>query len=253
MACRQGQPTASLPVMNKHHGVRLKFASYNIHKAVGADLRRDPARIIAVLRELDADIIALQEADLRIGQRASVLPRALIDDTGWKVVPVARRRRSIGWHGNAMLVRRSIEIVDARAIHLPTLEPRGAIRADLRCAGQHIRVFGTHLDLSGLRRRAQVKAILADSYGASPACPTVLMGDFNQWGGRTGAMQEFAQNWQVLAPGRSFPSRQPVAYFDRIVGTRDWQCGALGVHHSALSARASDHLPVWATLKLPAK
>lgn len=251
MACPLGRPTASLLVRNKRNGVRLKFASYNIHKAVGTDLRRDPGRIIAVLRELDADIIALQEVDLRIGQRASVLPRSLIDDTRWKIVPVARRPRSMGWHGNAMLVRRSIEIVDAQAIHLPTLEPRGAIRAELRCAGQHIRVIGTHLDLSGLRRRAQIKAILADSAAASPSCPTVLMGDFNQWGGRTGAMQEFAQNWQVLAPGRSFPSRQPVAHFDRIVGTRDWQCSALGVHHSALSARASDHLPVWASLKMP--
>ena len=53
----------------------FKVASYNIHKAVGLDRRRDPDRVVAVLRELDADIIALQEADLRTGTRASVLPR----------------------------------------------------------------------------------------------------------------------------------------------------------------------------------
>ena len=37
--------------------MELTFASYNIHKAVGLDGRRDPDRIITVLRELDADII----------------------------------------------------------------------------------------------------------------------------------------------------------------------------------------------------
>ena len=231
--------------------MRLKFASYNIHKAVGADLRRDPARIISVLREVDADIIALQEADLRIGQRASVLPRALIDDTDWKIVPVARRSRSIGWHGNALLVRRSIDILDSEAIHLPTLEPRGAVRADLQCDGRKFRVFGTHLDLSGLRRRAQIRTILGRNSELEQKCAAVLMGDFNQWGGRTGAMQEFRADWQVLAPGKSFPSRQPLAYFDRIVATRQWRCAALGVHHSAVSTQASDHLPVWASLTLP--
>ena len=32
--------------------MQLTFASYNIHKAVGLDRRRDPDRIIAVLNEL---------------------------------------------------------------------------------------------------------------------------------------------------------------------------------------------------------
>lgn len=47
--------------------MQLKFASYNIHKAVGLDARRDPDRIITVLREVDADVIALQECDRRFG------------------------------------------------------------------------------------------------------------------------------------------------------------------------------------------
>lgn len=71
--------------------MRLTFASYNIHKAVGTDRRRDPDRVITVLREIDADIIALQEADLRIGERASVLERTALDDSPWKPVNVAKR------------------------------------------------------------------------------------------------------------------------------------------------------------------
>ncbi|MGB7373385.1 endonuclease/exonuclease/phosphatase family protein [Pontixanthobacter sp.] len=229
----------------------LTFASYNIHKAIGNDMRRDPARIIAVLREIDADIIALQEADLRIGQRASVLPRALIDDTDWKIVPVATRPRSIGWHGNAILVRRAIEVLNAQAVHLPSLEPRGAVRTDLSVAGSHIRVFGAHLDLSGLRRRAQIKAILGANDALPANYPAVIMGDFNQWGLHTGAMQEFGPAWQSLPLGKSFPSRQPLACLDRIVASAEWRCSASGVHHSAAAAQASDHLPVLAQLHLP--
>ncbi|PZO72108.1 MAG: endonuclease, partial [Pelagerythrobacter marensis] len=91
--------------------MQLTFASYNIHKAVGLDRRRDPDRILAVLREVDADIIALQEVDMRLGERASVLPRAALDDTPWRAIAVNRRPRSLGWHGNALLVRRGIEVV----------------------------------------------------------------------------------------------------------------------------------------------
>src|SRR4051812_26782166 len=39
------------------------IASYNIHKCVGTDGRFDPERISRVVAEIDADVIALQEAD----------------------------------------------------------------------------------------------------------------------------------------------------------------------------------------------
>ena len=87
--------------------MQLTFASYNIHKGVGLDGRRDPERVIAVLRELHADVIALQEADRRFGERESVLPKALLDETPWRAVPLNKRARSLGWHGNALLVRRA--------------------------------------------------------------------------------------------------------------------------------------------------
>lgn len=230
--------------------MRLRFASYNIHKAVGTDRRRDPDRIIAVLREIDADVIALQEADLRIGDRASVLDRAALDDTPWKPVEVARRPRSIGWHGNAILVRRGFEVVEAEPLALPMLEPRGAARADLLCDGVRVRVVGMHLDLSGLRRRDQINAVLGHVGRCDEPCPTVLMGDFNQWGIDGGAMRAFGPDWVVLDTGRSFPSRQPIARLDRIVVSPEWACLAQHVHHSATSASASDHLPVVAELEL---
>ncbi|MFN2099143.1 endonuclease/exonuclease/phosphatase family protein [Altererythrobacter sp. MF3-039] len=229
--------------------MQLTFASYNIHKAVGLDRKRDPERILSVLREIDADVIALQEVDRRIGQRASVIPRAALDDSPWRAVPVSRRARSLGWHGNALLVRRGMKIIDSEPLDLPTLEPRGAVRADLEHDGQEFRVVGMHLDLSGLRRRDQIKAILRKLRESSSDKPTVLMGDFNQWGRVSGAMRVFGAHWTMIAPGRSFPSRQPLARFDRIVTSDHWSCHEADVHHTVLSAQASDHLPVWATLR----
>lgn len=233
--------------------MELTFASYNIHKGVGLDRKRDPERILAVLHEIDADIIALQEADRRIGQRASVIPRAEIDDTPWRLVEVARRPRSIGWHGNALLVRRDMDVQASEALDLPTLEPRGAAFGEIVVEGRRLRVIGTHLDLSGLRRRDQIRALLEFVETSASDLPTVIMGDFNQWGRRTGAMREFADGWQVITPGRSYPSRQPVATLDRLVASRHWECIAAEVHHTGLSAVASDHLPVHATLRLLTK
>ena len=229
--------------------MELTFASYNIHKAVGLDRRRDPERIMAVLREIDADVIALQEADRRFGRRVTALPRTLIDESPWMAVPLNHRPDSIGWHGNALLVRRGMTI--AAAVPLPTLEPRGAVRADLIVADRRVRVVGMHLDLSGLRRRHQVRAILDHLDACDGHCPSVLMGDLNEWSQHGGALREFGSGWQVLAPGRSFPSRSPLAQLDRIAHSYGWCDVHAHVHHSALAARASDHLPVVARLRLP--
>lgn len=229
--------------------MKLRFASYNIHKGVGTDRRRDPERIVAVLRELHADVIALQEADARFGSRKAVLSRALLDDSPWRVANVARRPQSIGWHGNALLVRRDLEIAECHALDLPTLEPRGAACAVIQHRDRRFRVIGTHLDLSGLKRRDQVRSLLrfTTEHGDMP---TVILGDFNQWGLGTGAMREFATDWGQIAPGPSYPSRAPLARLDRIVHCGGWHCNASAVHHSGLSSVASDHLPIHADLAL---
>ncbi len=231
--------------------MQLTFASYNIHKGVGNDGKRDPDRVLAVLRELDADVIALQECDRRFGARESVISLAALDDTPWHAMPVARRPHSLGWHGNALLVRKSFEHIEAHAVDLPRLEPRGAVRGDFLAHGVRLRAVGVHLDLSGLRRRDQIRAIVKHVDACEQSCPTVLMGDFNQWGAGSGAMRELAHRWHSLVPGRSFPARNPVAQLDRVVACRQWRVVAQGVHHSALAAKASDHLPVWARLELP--
>jgi endonuclease/exonuclease/phosphatase family metal-dependent hydrolase len=226
----------------------LTFASYNIRKAVGLDRRRDPERIMRVLHEVDADIIALQEADRRFGRRLTALPLSLINESPWRAVPLDTRPDSIGWHGNAMLVRKDLEVLGAEAVPLPTLEPRGAICVDLRAGTTRLRVVGMHLDLSGIRRRHQIRAILAHVRACPDPCATVMMGDLNEWAPVGGALREFAGNHEVLAPGRSFHARRPVAQLDRIIISPEIKVEQCAVHHSATAAVASDHLPVWARL-----
>lgn len=230
--------------------MQLTFASYNIRKAVGLDGRRDPERILAVLREIDADIVALQEADRRFGTRAAALPRrALAEHTDYRPAPLAMTAEGMAWHGNVVLVRRGITIRAASPIALPMLEPRGAVCVELVAGGYAIRVVGMHLCLSGLHRRGQLRAVLAHT-AALPACPTVLMGDCNEWSRQGGALRVLGPEWQVRTLGQSYPTRLPLAPLDRIIASPEWRCGDAGVHHSVLAGVASDHLPVFARLQL---
>ena len=231
--------------------MQLKVATYNIHRAVGLDRRRDPERILTVMHEVGADVFALQEADRRLGRRASALPLQMIHDHGrYRPVAFDTRPDSIGWHGNALLVANHVEILGAAIVPLPTFEPRGAVRADLSIGGLRIRIVGMHLDISGIRRRHQIQAVLKNLAALDSDCPTVMMGDLNQWSKARGALKAFGDNYTILATGRSFHTRQPMAPLDRIIISNTITANRCGVHHSAVAARASDHLPVWADLTL---
>jgi endonuclease/exonuclease/phosphatase family metal-dependent hydrolase len=224
----------------------ITVASYNIRKGLGTDRRRMPQRILEVLHEIQPDIVALQEADRRFGARQSAIPVELIGQGEYKAVDYDIRPGGIGWHGNAILVRPWVEILDFAPIVLPTLEPRGAVMAELRVGGREIRVVGMHLDLSGLWRRRQVRAIL-DQLGRLRPMPTVMMGDLNEWSLHGGCMREFG-GLHVASTGRSYHSRRPVGCLDRIITTPDLHHVACGVHVSERARLASDHLPIWARL-----
>ena len=228
----------------------IKVASYNIHKGIGLDRRRNPERVIEVLREIDADVVALQEADRRFGTRACVLPFHMLEDhSDWKPIPVGLNALSMGWHGNVVLVRKSATIEACDAIHLPSLEPRGAVMADVRLGDTAIRVVGMHLDLSGLWRRRQAHAILSHVDASAERRPTVLMGDLNEWSAANGCLRDFGRDYAFAPTTPSFHVRRPVARLDRIMASRDFTVIACGAHHSAASRKASDHLPIWAMLE----
>jgi endonuclease/exonuclease/phosphatase family metal-dependent hydrolase len=227
----------------------IKVASYNMRKGIGTDRRRRPDRILEVLREIDADVVCLQEADRRFGARAQVIGSDLLENSAWRAVPFGTREASMGWHGNAILVRRDAEIIDREPIHLPALEPRGAVMADLRLDGAMLRVVGMHLDLSGLWRRRQAHAIMSHVDVSTERLPTVMMGDLNEWSAATGAMRDFGRGYQVADTGPSFHARRPVARLDKIMVSPELRIVDCGVHDSATARVASDHLPIWAVIE----
>jgi endonuclease/exonuclease/phosphatase family metal-dependent hydrolase len=252
-------------------GPTITVASYNMRKAVGLDRRRDPDRVLHVLQEIDADIVALQEADKRVGGRGAAVPHELIDTHGLyrpvafgvrhrRVWESARKHtdrwlkidtRNLGWHGNALLVKPHVGVLDCSALDLPMLEPRGAVMAELLVDDQPIRVIGLHLDLSGLWRRRQMRAILEAVDKRPQKMPTVLMGDTNEWRAAAGCLKDLNGSYRIAPTGFSFHSRRPMAALDRIIVDHSLGIEAAGVHASASARQASDHLPIWARLALP--
>jgi endonuclease/exonuclease/phosphatase family metal-dependent hydrolase len=231
---------------------RLVAATYNIQKAIGTDMVRRPERTLAVIGELAADIVVLQESDRRFGARLCALPLEMIAAHGWQPVDFDTRPASIGWHGNAILVSPRVETLRHSILPIPALEPRGAVLADLRIAGRPLRVVGMHLDLSGFWRRRQVAAIMAHLARQAEPMPVLIMGDMNQWRVTAGAAGDFTRHYRAVPTGPSFHARMPVAALDRIFVSPDLQVAAAGVHHSPRSVVASDHLPVWVRLDWPA-
>ena len=228
----------------------MLVASYNMRKAIGTDRKRRPDRTLDVLREIAADVVALQEADRRFGLRLSALPLDMIaDHSPYKAIDFDIRPGGIGWHGNALLVNKAVEVLDYAALDLPTLEPRGAVLADLRVRGVELRVVGMHLDLSGLWRRRQARAILEHVRARRRPLPLVMMGDLNEWTLHGGCLREFMHGHRIAPTGRSFHSRRPIACLDRIIVSPDLRVVSAGTHHSAKAKVASDHLPIWARLE----
>jgi endonuclease/exonuclease/phosphatase family metal-dependent hydrolase len=227
----------------------IRVASYNIHKCVGTDGRRDPSRIIDVLAEINADVVALQEADLRFGEREGLLDLdALHSRLGLLPVPVNGGGKNHGWHGNVLLVREAA-LHKTHQIKLPGVEPRGALVVDMETRAMHLRVIATHFGLLRRSRKQQAETVLQAAQEAGDRT-VLLMGDLNEWridkrSGLTGLEKIFG-SFEFFVP--SFPSRYPVLALDRILCHPRHKLQNIAVHSTPLSRKASDHLPITAEL-----
>lgn len=223
----------------------LRLATWNIRAGLGSDLRRDAGRVLDGISALRADIVALQEADFRLGARPSALPRDLIArQTGLDPLPVGTTGVSIGWHGNAILVRPGIGLAGLDRLDLPGLEPRGAIIADLDGPGP-LRVVAVHLSLFRVARRRQLDAI-REAVARRPRRATVILGDFNERSRRVG-LGRLARSFRLLPPEATYPSRRPWFALDRMAHSPDLALQPLAIPQRK-GAQASDHLPLLAEL-----
>ena len=227
----------------------LSVASYNIHKGVGTDRRRDLARTVAVISEIGADILALQEADTRFGTRKGLLDLDSIRrDLGLIAVPLDRVGDAHGWHGNLLLVRNAL-VQQVHQLILPGLEPRGALVTDIMIKDQPLRVVNAHFGLLPASRAAQARALI-DKIGGMDAMPTLLMGDLNEWRGGGAALKTLGAHFTIALPRPSFPARYPLLALDRMMMSRHGELHDIATHDTALARRASDHLPIKAKLRI---
>ncbi|NKJ34796.1 endonuclease/exonuclease/phosphatase family protein [Rhizobium sp. SG570] len=228
------------------------IASYNVHKCVGADRRFDPERTSRVIHEIDADVIGLQEADTRFGERTGLLDlRRLERETGLIPVPIAGVTKAHGWHGNVVLFKQGT-VRDVHQIKLPGLEPRGALIAEIELArGGSIRIIAAHLGLLH-RSRAQQTRLIVELMNDGGSIPTILLGDLNEWRlGDRSSLSTFQAAFGPLPPAvPSFPAALPLLALDRIMANRRGMISAVEVHDSPLARVASDHLPIKAVISL---
>jgi len=240
---------ARQPIAVRHVAGSLTIASYNVHKCVGVDKRFDPWRVADVIAETGADILALQEADRRLGRRVGLLDMAAIERrTGLRLVPLSITPGGHGWHGNALLVRVG-QLAGVRRLTLPGGEPRGAVMVDLDLPEGRLRLVAAHLGLLKRHRERQASAILA-ALAEDAEVPTVMLGDLNEW--RPGQRSSLGVLERSFGPAEptppTFPSRLPVLSLDRMLSNRPGLIGAAEAHDTPLARLASDHLPLRARL-----
>ncbi|MFD1702287.1 endonuclease/exonuclease/phosphatase family protein [Methylopila henanensis] len=227
----------------------MKIASYNIHKCRGTDGKVRPDRIVGVLGEIGAELVALQEVDHRFGKRIGLLdPDALRAETGLHLLAQSDAPDGHGWHGNALLVAREPQSYRRLRIQLPGVEPRGAIIAELDLGEGPFRVIAAHF---GLLRRSRVSQanVLLSAFTWMQPMPTVLLGDLNEWRRRRrSSLSVFEPLFGEPHPLPSFPSRRPIFPLDRILGWPRGLVRNLAVHNTPLARKASDHLPLTAEI-----
>ncbi|WLR96830.1 endonuclease/exonuclease/phosphatase family protein [Shinella sumterensis] len=230
------------------------IASYNVHKCIGVDRRFDPERTASVIAEIDADVIAVQEADKRFGERSGLLNLETLErDCGLVPVPITSLSSSgHGWHGNMIMIRKGV-VGAVRQLKLPGVEPRGALVVTLDLPRGKLRLVAAHFGLLKRSREQQAMAILA-SVAEEEAMPTLLVGDLNEW--RVGRRSSLARLQPTFDPASgavpSFPSRFPVLALDRVLGHPHDLVTSVEVHDTPLARIASDHLPIKAHIDLEA-
>jgi endonuclease/exonuclease/phosphatase family metal-dependent hydrolase len=204
------------------------------------DGRVSAERVAAVLREVNADVIGLQEV---LGHQADVIAAEL-------ALPFAlgeNRRHRGAAYGNVVLSRFPIQSTRNYDLSVIGREQRGCLRADLDLNGAGVlHVFNVHLGTGLIERRRQGPKLIAGQLLGDLAlqAPRLLIGDFNEW--TRGLTTQLLRSHMKSADfrRRSYPGLLPVLHLDHIYYDPALKLESIKIHRSRLSLMASDHLPL---------
>jgi endonuclease/exonuclease/phosphatase family metal-dependent hydrolase len=232
----------------------LRIATYNIHRCRGLDGRTRPERTAAVIRSLNADVVALQEVvglGPRGGGHAEELGALLA--MGWVMAP-ARQLRGHQF-GNAVLSRLPIVEHHEQDLTWKTCEARRLQRVDIAVDGHTVHVYNVHLGTAILERRHQahrLAAIVADRHVGGPK---LVLGDFNEWmkGLATSLLSEKLNSVDLrshLRRRRTYPGVFPILHLDHIYYAGRVEIVRIELPRNRLALVASDHLPLVAEVRI---
>jgi endonuclease/exonuclease/phosphatase family metal-dependent hydrolase len=232
----------------------LRVVTYNIHRSRGMDRRTRPHRVAAVLRAIDADVIALQEV---IGpgptgvSQIEEIGAAL--GMGWAMAP-ARRLRGHQF-GNALLSRLPIVHHAKHDLTWKTCEERCLQRADIDARGHTLHVYNVHLGTAILERRHQAQRLSAIVTDRHVTGAKIVLGDFNEWmkGLTTLLLSNRMKSVDLrsyLRRRRTYPGFFPILHLDHIYYSGRLEILSVEMPRTRLSLLASDHLPLVADIRV---
>ena len=239
----------------------LRIATYNVHKCRGLDRRTSPERIASVIRELDADVVALQEIlDVRDGDAQHDQARRVgASLAGYEIRFGENRKLHGGAYGNMTLSRIPLGACENYDITWKGHERRGCLRTDLVLGEGTLHFFNVHLGTSFMERRHQARRMLTDAVlkRVEFKGPRVIAGDFNEWT-RGLASRLMGNEFEAIEPraylrySRTYPGVFPLLHLDHFYYDRQLALQAFRIHRSRTALVASDHLPLVAEFLVPA-
>ncbi len=256
---------------------KLRIVTWNIHKGIGTDRKYRLERIIAVLRDLDADVVCLQEVDRGVPRSAfedqsELLSEALSYEHAALGLNVRVRG---GAYGNLTLCRHPLEDVHNVDLTVPPKKRRSGLVTRIRTGPPSGWLLANvHLGLMHMERRVQVRRLLDHLFeGAEKDQPLVIAGDWNEWTTRLVRGVMNAEGFHVArsdhqprpqsAAGRflrgegpkeerTWPSRAPFVSLDKILYRDPVRCHHVVCVLDETTRVASDHLPLMVELEAPA-
>lgn len=226
---------------------RLRVLTWNIHGGRGLDFRHNIQRIGNILQELNTDIVALQEVDLR---RESGLVPDILDYLKEKIGDHSCHAWTIiersGNYGHVLISRHPIEKQQIYNISIDHREPRAIIETIISMLEINFCVIAVHLGIGISDKMRQLKRLQTIIHN-NKELPIILLGDFNEWWGHD-VDKMLTGKFQINRNLKSFPSFLPVLSLDKIFFSGNIKI--INIKSIGSAWRASDHLPIMADIEI---